>query len=53
MSMIAEGYFATKSMHSINEKYGVDMPILNAVYRIIYSQADARTEIKNLTDSLS
>jgi len=53
MSMIAEGYYATKSMYSINEKYGVDMPILNAVYRIIYTQADARTEIKNLTDSLS
>ena len=53
MSMIAEGYYATKSMHSINEKYGVDMPILNAVYRIIYTHADARTEIKNLTDSLS
>lgn len=53
MSMIAEGYYATKSMYSINEKYGVDMPILNAVYSIIYTQADARTEIKNLTDSLS
>lgn len=53
MSMIAEGYYATKSMYSINEKYGVNMPILNAVYRIIYTQADARTEIKNLTDSLS
>lgn len=52
MSMIAEGYYATRSMYLINEQHGVHMPILDAVYQIIYQGADARLEIKKLTDAL-
>lgn len=36
MKMIAEGYYATKSIHAMNEQYGVTMPITDAVYRILY-----------------
>lgn len=35
----AEGYYAAKCIHDINEKYGVDMPILDAVYEILYCNA--------------
>lgn len=53
MNMIAEGYYATKSMFEINKKYGVEMPILAAVYNILYLKNSARTEIKLMTEKLS
>lgn len=37
----AEGYYAAKCIHDINEKYGVDMPILDAVYDILYNDMSA------------
>ncbi|MEO7043733.1 MAG: NAD(P)H-dependent glycerol-3-phosphate dehydrogenase, partial [Ferruginibacter sp.] len=36
MSMIAEGYNASRCMKIINEKIGAEMPIANAVYRILW-----------------
>jgi len=36
MKMIAEGYYATKSIHTLNKSYGVAMPITDAVYRVLY-----------------
>lgn len=39
MNMIAEGYFAAKSIFEINQKYGVDMPISETVYKILYEDA--------------
>lgn len=38
MEMVAEGYFATKCIHEINEKYGVNMPILEGVYNVLYNR---------------
>ena len=32
----AEGYYAAKCSHDINESYGVEMPIVEAVYEILY-----------------
>lgn len=49
MEMIAEGYYGTKCMHEINEKLGVDAPILNTVYNILYRELPPQTEIKLLT----
>lgn len=37
MEQTAEGYYAAKCIHDINDKYGVEMPILDAVYDILYS----------------
>ena len=51
MKMIAEGYYGTRSMTEINKQYHIDMPILNAMYRILYEQANAQQEIKALTNT--
>ena len=53
MNMVAEGYYATLSIHRINEKYNVDMPIAEAVYNILYKKIPASIEIKRLTMALS
>ncbi len=53
MNMVAEGYYGVKSIHEINKKYGVDMPITDAVYNIIYEKISPAIEMKLLTDRLS
>ncbi|MEY4486007.1 MAG: hypothetical protein RL440_538 [Bacteroidota bacterium] len=53
MNMIAEGYYATKSLHEINQKFEVEMPILTAVYHIIYDKMDPAIEMKILAEKLA
>ncbi len=52
MEMIAEGYFGTKCIHEINEKYQVTMPILDATYKILYQRVSPIIAIRELTTSL-
>ena len=51
MEMIAEGFFGTKCMKEINRHCHVNMPILDAVYNILYERISPQIEIKLLTDS--
>ncbi len=51
MEMIAEGFYGTKCMKDINRHYHVNMPILDAVYNILYERISPTIEIKLLTDS--
>ena len=51
MEMIAEGYYGTKCMKEINRHWHVNMPILDAVYNILYERIAPHIEIKLLTDS--
>jgi glycerol-3-phosphate dehydrogenase (NAD(P)+) len=52
MEMIAEGYYATKCIHELNEKYQVSMPIMDAMYQILYERSSPILEIKKLTELL-
>jgi glycerol-3-phosphate dehydrogenase (NAD(P)+) len=52
MEMIAEGYYATKCIKEINECYHVNMPILDAVYNILYERISPNIEIRLLTEAL-
>ena len=50
MEMVAEGYYGTKCMMEINQKYEVDMPILSAVYDVLYRRCSAQKTFRNLAD---
>ncbi|MCV9932004.1 NAD(P)H-dependent glycerol-3-phosphate dehydrogenase [Flavobacterium sp. LS1R47] len=52
MSMVSEGYYATKSAYKLNQGYGAKTPIIDAVYSILYEGKDAKTVFKKLTDVL-
>jgi len=54
MNMVAEGYYATKSAHFLNEKNKkkTRLPIINAVYEILYEGKDAKKVFKKLTEQL-
>lgn len=52
MDMVAEGYYATKSVYELNQKLETDMPIASAVYNIIYQRISPVVEIRILADNL-
>ncbi|MDQ6471308.1 glycerol-3-phosphate dehydrogenase [Flavobacterium sp. LHD-80] len=52
MSMVAEGYYATKSAYKLNQGYGAKTPIIDAVYAVLYEGKDAKSVFKKLTESL-
>lgn len=53
MNMVAEGYYASRSICEINKQYGVSMPICETVYRILYENASPKKELMQLTNLLS
>lgn len=53
MNMIAEGYFASHSIHQINKELKVDIPICRAVYAILYEKHSPFIEITLLTELLT
>lgn len=55
MSMIAEGYYATKSAYNLNQAKGkkkAKTPIINAVYEILYENRDPKKIFKKLSEKL-
>lgn len=45
---LAEGYATTRAMCLLGRRYGVELPICRAVYRILYEQADPTAELEEL-----
>ncbi|MDR0954476.1 MAG: NAD(P)H-dependent glycerol-3-phosphate dehydrogenase [Rikenellaceae bacterium] len=52
MTMVAEGYYSAACIQQINKKFGIRMPIAEAVYQILYKNASAQATIKSLTKEL-
>lgn len=54
MNMVAEGYYATKSAHELNKKNKkkTHLPIINAVYEILYENKNPKKVFGKLTDKL-
>jgi glycerol-3-phosphate dehydrogenase (NAD(P)+) len=45
---LAEGYYTAQALRKLAERYNVELPICNAVWRILYAHADPREEIEML-----
>ena len=52
LGMVAEGYFASECIRHVNSRFGVEMPIADMVYDILYRKVKARTAMKILTTKL-
>ena len=52
MRMIAEGYYSAYCIRQVNKRFGVELPIAEAVYKILYENAPAAETINNLTTKL-
>lgn len=53
MNMIAEGYYASACVKAINKKYQVAMPIMDAIYNILYENVAPAIEMRLLIGKLS
>lgn len=49
MNMIAEGYYAIKSIYEVKKGLEIDMPILEAAYQIFYQNQKAGPVVKSLS----
>ena len=52
MNMVAEGFYATSCIHEINKKYNTDMPIANAMYKILHEFRSPAIVFKALSEQL-
>ncbi len=49
---VAEGYYASETVRHVNSTHGVEMPIAEAVYSILYEGASPSKTMRNLTNKL-
>ena len=47
---LAEGYYTVKAMRNLGKSYGVELPITDAVYKILYEQKRPREMLTRLFD---
>jgi glycerol-3-phosphate dehydrogenase (NAD(P)+) len=52
MTMVAEGYYASKGIHKLRSNMNLRIPIAETVYRILYENGNPSKEIHNLTKIL-
>ncbi len=51
-SKLAEGVSTSKAMKGLGEKYGVDLPITNAVYTVCYGEGDGEARCREALGDL-
>jgi glycerol-3-phosphate dehydrogenase (NAD(P)+) len=49
---VSEGYYATESVRHVNLRHGIEMPIAQAVYSILYEGSSPARTMRNLTNKL-
>jgi glycerol-3-phosphate dehydrogenase (NAD(P)+) len=52
MNMVAEGFYAVASIQALNQELKVKMPMVEAVYRILYENISPAVAIENLKEEL-
>lgn len=52
MEMVAEGYYGTLAIHRANERTQVHIPIVDAIYSILYERQSPTIAIQELTTKL-
>lgn len=45
---VVEGYYAAKSAYELGKSMGIDMPITEAAYKVLYENADAKKAVQTL-----
>ncbi len=45
---VVEGYYAAKSAYELGKSMGIDMPITEAAYKVLYENADAKKAVQAL-----
>lgn len=45
---LAEGYYTAKALHHLGRAYGVELPICEAVYQILYLDVDPKEALRQL-----
>lgn len=50
MGMVIEGVYTTKAAYELSRKRQVQMPITEALYRVLYEGEDIKTAISQLMD---
>jgi len=48
MNMIAEGYYSCRCVHEINKKYNLKIPIVEAVYGVLYEGNNVSSEMNRI-----
>lgn len=48
MGMVVEGIFTTKAAYELARTHEIDMPITEAIYKVVYEKADVKYAILNL-----
>ncbi|MHA6728047.1 NAD(P)H-dependent glycerol-3-phosphate dehydrogenase [Chryseobacterium sp. A301] len=53
MQMVAEGYYAANSIFATSKQKGMNTPIIDTIYNILYEEKSAENQIKKLTAILT
>lgn len=52
LNMVAEGYNASRSIHLINQQFSADIPIVEAIYQILWEQVPPDEGFKKIEEIL-